>query len=47
MEFVDRLTRSASGALAVLAVAAFLEAFGDSLFQTAFSRSIFFFFFTV
>lgn len=39
MELVDRLTRNASGALAVLAVAAFLEAFGDSLFQTAFYRA--------
>ena len=36
---VDRVTASPAGIFGVLALAAFLEAFGDSFFQVAFYRS--------
>jgi small multidrug resistance family-3 protein len=36
---IDRLAQSPLGALSVLIVAAFLEAWGDSFFQAAFYRS--------
>lgn len=39
MSFLDRLVENPLGALGVLAVAAFLEAWGDSFFQAAFYRS--------
>jgi small multidrug resistance family-3 protein len=39
MNFLDRVVGNPAGAIAVLAFAAFLEAFGDSLFQTGFYRS--------
>jgi len=39
MLFLDRLAQNPLGALGVLAVAAFLEAWGDSFFQAAFYRS--------
>ena len=37
--FLDRLAQNPLGALGVLAVAAFLEAWGDSFFQAGFYRS--------
>lgn len=39
MPFLDRLVQNPLGALVVLAVAAFLETWGDSFFQAAFYRS--------
>jgi len=39
MSFLDRLVLNPLGALGVLAIAAFLEAWGDSFFQAAFYRS--------
>jgi small multidrug resistance family-3 protein len=39
MEFIDKMARSVPGALLFLVLAAFLEAFGDSLFQTGFYRT--------
>lgn len=39
MEWIDRMARSTPGALLFLVLAAFLEAFGDSLFQTGFYRT--------
>lgn len=39
MPFVARLVSHPAGALAFLALAAFLEVFGDSLFQTGFYHS--------
>ena len=39
MVFIGKLVSSPIGALVVLAVAAFLEAWGDSLFQMSFYRS--------
>ena len=39
MNFLDKLVGNPLGAIGVLAFAAFLEAFGDSLFQTGFYRS--------
>jgi drug/metabolite transporter superfamily protein YnfA len=39
METIDWLAESPAGAFLFLALAAFLEAFGDSCFQTAFYRS--------
>lgn len=39
MNFLDRVVGNPLGAIVVLAFAAFLEAFGDSLFQTGFYRS--------
>lgn len=39
MSFLDRLVQNPLGALGVLAVAAFLEVWGDSFFQVAFYRS--------
>jgi small multidrug resistance family-3 protein len=39
MNFLDRLVSNPLGAFAVLILAAFLEAFGDSFFQVSFYRS--------
>ena len=39
MNLLNNLVANPIGAIAVLAFAAFLEAFGDSLFQTGFYRS--------
>jgi hypothetical protein len=39
MSFLNRLVENPLGALGVLAVAAFLEAWGDSFFQAGFYRS--------
>jgi small multidrug resistance family-3 protein len=39
MNLVSRLVSNPLGALVVLGFAAFLEAFGDSLFQTSFYRA--------
>ena len=39
MSFLDRLVTSPLGALSVLALAAILEAWGDSFFQSAFYRA--------
>ncbi len=39
MELLNKLVGNPLGAIVVLAFAAFLEAFGDSLFQTGFYRS--------
>ena len=39
MSLLNRLVQNPLGALGVLAVAAFLEAWGDSFFQAAFYRS--------
>jgi small multidrug resistance family-3 protein len=39
MNLIERLTSNPPGALAVLAVAAFLEAFADSFFQIGLHRS--------
>jgi hypothetical protein len=39
MNMLDRLVEHPLGALAVLTLAAFLEAFGDSFFQVGFYRS--------
>jgi small multidrug resistance family-3 protein len=39
METIDRLAASPLGAFLFLVVAGFLEAFGDSFFQTAFYRA--------
>jgi hypothetical protein len=39
MSFLDRLVQNPLGALGVLALAAFLEAWGDSFFQAGFYRS--------
>ena len=39
MNFLDRFVSYPLGAFAALSVAAFLEVFGDSFFQTAFYRS--------
>lgn len=39
MQFLDRLVSNPLGALGVLAIAALLEALGDSLFQTGFYRA--------
>lgn len=39
MSFLDRLVHNPLGALGVLAIAAFLEAWGDSFFQAGFYRS--------
>jgi small multidrug resistance family-3 protein len=39
MSFLDRLVANPLGALAVLTLAAFLEAWGDSFFQVGFYRS--------
>jgi small multidrug resistance family-3 protein len=39
MQWVNRLISNPLGALVVLALAAFLEALGDSLFQTSFYRA--------
>ena len=39
MQLVNRLVSNPLGALLVLAFAAFLEAFGDSFFQTSFYRA--------
>jgi drug/metabolite transporter superfamily protein YnfA len=39
INMIDRLVSNPVGALAVLALAAFLEAFGDSFFQVSFYRS--------
>ncbi|MDR3724419.1 MAG: hypothetical protein P4K83_08035 [Terracidiphilus sp.] len=38
MQILNRLVANPAGAVAFLFLAAFLEAFGDSLFQTAFYR---------
>jgi small multidrug resistance family-3 protein len=39
MNFLDRLVANPAGALTVLTLAAFLEAWGDSFFQVGFYRS--------
>jgi small multidrug resistance family-3 protein len=39
MNFLDRLVSNPMGAFAVLILAAFLEAYGDSFFQVSFYRS--------
>jgi len=39
MNFLDKVVGNPLGAMVMLAFAAFLEAFGDSLFQTGFYRS--------
>ena len=39
MNFLDRIVSNVLGAFAVLALAAFLEAYGDSFFQVSFYRS--------
>lgn len=39
MNFLDRLVSNPLGAMGVLALAAFLEAWGDSFFQVSFYRS--------
>lgn len=39
MDLLERLVQNPAGALAMLAFAAFLEAFGDSFFQVGFYRS--------
>lgn len=39
MSFVDRLVQNPLGAIGVLAIAALLEAWGDSFFQAGFYRS--------
>ena len=39
MNFLERLVSNPLGALGILAVAAFLEAFGDSFFQVGLHRS--------
>lgn len=39
MNFLDRLVSNPLGALGVLALAAFLEAWGDSFFQSGFYRA--------
>ncbi|MDE3187943.1 MAG: hypothetical protein KGM96_10535 [Acidobacteriota bacterium] len=39
MSFLNRLVANRLGAFSVLSVAAFLEVWGDSLFQTSFYRS--------
>ncbi|HEX4148231.1 MAG TPA: hypothetical protein VHY20_04550, partial [Pirellulales bacterium] len=39
MNLLDRLVQIPAGALAVLTLAAFLEAWGDSFFQVGFYRS--------
>jgi len=39
MNLLDRLVQNPLGAVAVLGLAAFLEAYGDSFFQVSFYRS--------